>query len=106
MDGVLHAAERFERQVASARLGITFERAVMGFIRLLASVPDPRSSPLTTDEMLSLRAVAERVVEQIESRLDGHRDRTSVKHELAGAVYRIRRETEAIDLWHRQRRSA
>ena len=95
MQHIVTSAGRIEQRLRSAWFGTTFHRAVVDFTHLLETVhrQDGRNS---SGDIEALGAVADHVVELIETRLDRHHDRQSVRRDLAGAVYAIRREVERI----------
>jgi hypothetical protein len=98
---IVKAAQTLAAGVGFAHWGHTFEHAVMAFARYLGTVPDCTPTELTTSDIEELQHLAEGVIEVIEARLEMGRDRKSVQRDLAGAVYRIRRELEQIELWRR-----
>lgn len=78
-----------------------FEKAVRGFVQLLATVPDHPAREFSGEQIEVLRTLAESVIDRIEERISVDDDPASVQMELAGAVYEIRRRLENIDQWRR-----
>ena len=88
--------------VFDTKLGRQFHRAVREFVHVLRTVPEYGSAELSRGSIQVLQHLAERVVEQIERRLESSEDRSSLQQELATAVHDIRSALEEIDHWQRQ----
>ena len=97
MQHIITSAEHIDGRLRSARLGFTFDRTVNQFTHLLQTVHDGDGRTNRVD-LEALGAIAERVIQLIETRLDRCHDRQSVQRHLAAAVYTIRREVERIQL--------
>jgi hypothetical protein len=88
--------------VFDAKLGRQFQRAVREFVHVLRTVAGYGPGEISGGSIQVLRHLAERVIEQIERRLESSEDRPSLQQELATAVYDIRSALEEIDRWQRQ----
>ena len=88
--------------VFDAKLGRQFQRAVREFVHVLRTVAGYGPAEISGGAIQVLRHLAERVIEQIERRLESSEDRPSLQQELATAVYDIRSALEEIDHWQRQ----
>jgi len=88
--------------VFDTKLGRQFHRAVREFVHVLRTVSDCGPAEISGGAIQVLRHLAERVIEQIEHRLESSTDRPSLQQELATAVYDIRSALEEIDQWQRQ----
>lgn len=100
-DGLVATAQTLVEEIATAEGARSFDHRVIEFTRLLAGVPDSSRSEITTADLDTLRELAERVIQAIESRLEVHNDRQAVQSDLADAVYRIRHGLEEMDRWRR-----
>ena len=106
MQPTVATAQKLVEEIATAEGGRSFDHRVIEFTRLLATVPDSSPSEITTADLDILRELAERVIREIESRLEVHDDRQAVQSDLAEAVYRIRGGLEEMDRWRRHFLSA
>ena len=88
--------------VFDAKLGRQFHRAVREFVQELRTVPDCGPAEISGGAIQVLRHLAERVIEQIERRLESGEDRRSLQQELATAVYDVRSALEEIHHSQRQ----
>ncbi len=78
-----------------------FEKAVEGFARLLATVPDFPPAAFSDNAVGSLQELSEQVIAHIEERVNTKQDSASVQRDIVEAVYEIRRMLEDIDRWRR-----
>jgi len=101
MHPVISAARTLADHINASDTGSSFDRAVDDFAGVLETVSHSGLIGFTAADRDALATLAERVIDRIEDRLETHRDRGSIRQDLAGAIYRIRRELEAIDLWVR-----
>ena len=101
MHAATSAARTIAERIASADTGSALDRAVAEFADVLRGVPNQGVAEFTPADHEALKALAERVIDRIEDRLAAHHDRASIQQDLAGAIYRIRRELEEIDRWQR-----
>jgi hypothetical protein len=99
MQTTVAAAHKLVEEVAAARGGRSIDHAVIEFTRLLATVPDSSASGMTSADLDRIGELAERVIHEIEGRLDGHNDPQAIQIDLAKAVYEIRVALEAIHRW-------
>ena len=87
--------------VFKTQIGRQFHHAVREFVHVLRTVPDCGPAEISGGGIQVLRHLAERVIEQIERRLESGEDRPSLQQELATAVYDIRSALEEVDRWQR-----
>ena len=102
-DPVADAAE-FAETVLTASHSHAFEKAVHGFVQVLATVPDYPPAMISDDAVRALLALSEQVIEQIEQRIITQQDGASGQRDIVEAVYEIRRVLEDIDRWRRHYR--
>ena len=98
---VIARAVELAEAVATTKHSHAFEKAVKGFVQVLARVPDYSPAALSDDALGSLLSLSERVIAQIEQRINTQQDRASVQQDIVEAVYDIRRALEDIDRWRR-----
>ena len=98
---MVETAQKLVETIAAAEGGRGFDRAVIEFTRLLDTVPDSGPSELTAADIEQLRVLSERVIEQIEVRLEFREDRKAIQSDLAEAIYKIRSGLEEMDRWRR-----
>ena len=99
-DAVAKAVELVET-IRTTKHSHTFEKAVEGFVRVLAAVPDYSAAAFSDDAVGVLLSLSEQVIEQ---RIDTQQDRESVQQDIVESVYDIRRALEDIDRWRRHSR--
>ena len=83
------------------RHGRPFLMAVRAFVTALRRVPDGASTEYSREQLAAFRDLAERVVAEIEDRLEDADDSPRAERELAGAIYAIRRALEDVHRWER-----
>jgi hypothetical protein len=83
------------------RHGRPFISAVRTFVTALQRVPDAGPSEYSHDQLATIRDLGERVVTEIDDRLDDADDSPRLQREMARAVYTIRRTLEEIHWWER-----
>ena len=98
-------ATELAETIRTTKHGHAFEKAVEGFVRVLATVPDCSPAVFSDDAVGLLLGVSEQVIAQIEQRIDTQQDSASVQQDIVEAVYEIRRVLEDIDLGRRHYRS-
>ena len=98
---VMAKAVEFAETIRTTRHGHAFEKAVEGFVRLLATVPDFPPAAFSDDAVGSLQSLSEQVIARIEQRVDTQQDSASVQQDIVESVYDIRRALEDIDRWRR-----
>ena len=101
---VMAKAVEFSETIRTTKHGHAFEKAVKGFVQVLARVPDYSPAAFSDDAVGSLQDLSEQVFAQIEERINTHQDRASVQQDIVEAVYDIRRALENIDRWRRHSR--
>lgn len=101
MNAMVARVEALAGEIAGTRHGRSFGHAVDQFVELLGSVPDLGPGELAATDIARLRDLAEGVIQLIELRLESDDDRQSRQRNLAGGVYKIRRQLEQIELWRR-----
>jgi len=77
------------------------QRAITNFIAGLRTIPDGPHDQASSDQIVALQSLAERVIERIEDRLSEASDRAGVQLGLAESVYSIRRSLEEVEYWRR-----
>ena len=92
---VERAAQLAER-VPAAHSRRAFLVALADFERMLTATLDYPAGCFTIDDLEALRALADAVVEQIETRVDTRADGPAVERQLVDGIYRIRSEVEAM----------
>jgi hypothetical protein len=101
MDTIVERAHKLGEAIGAAERGRTFDHKVIEFTRLLGTIPDLAAREVTLDDIDALRRLSERVIEQIELRLEFRDDRQAIQRDLADAIYRIRSGLEEMDRWSR-----
>ncbi|OFW18033.1 MAG: hypothetical protein A3H97_04065 [Acidobacteria bacterium RIFCSPLOWO2_02_FULL_65_29] len=101
MNAIVAKVEAIAGEIAGTRHGRSFGHAVDQFIEVLGSVPDRGPGDLSAADIARLRDLAEGVIQLIELRLESDDDRQSRQRDLAGGVYKIRKQIEQIELWRR-----
>jgi hypothetical protein len=99
--GVILAIRQSAEAALANRHGRSFIKAVRAFVAGLGLLPDAAPTECSRDTLMNIRDLANRVVDEIEDRLEDDDDSLATQRELAGAIYRIRRTLEEIDLWER-----
>jgi hypothetical protein len=83
------------------RHGRPFIRSIRAFVAALKRVPDGGPSDYQHEQLVAIRDLGERVIAEIEDRLEDADDRPQIQRELAEAIYSIRRAVENIYRWER-----
>ena len=102
---VIAKATEFAETARTTKHSHAFEKAVEGFARLLATVPDFPPAAFSDNAVGSLQELSEQVIAHIEERVNTKQDSASVQRDIVEAVYEIRRVLENIDRWRRHNRS-
>ena len=103
---VMAKVAEFAETIRTTKHRHAFEKAVKGFVRLLATVPDAPPETFSDDAVRSLLSMSEQVIAQIEQRVSTQQDSASVQRDIVEGVYEIRRALEDIDRWRRHFRGA
>lgn len=82
--------------VPQARSRRAFLAAVADFEAVLKATVDYPRGRFALEDLEELRALADAVVEHIETRVEARADRAAVTRSLVASIYRIRSEVEAI----------
>lgn len=80
--------------LAAAKPRRTFLTAVADFERMLTMTLEYPRTCFSREDFEALRAIADTVVERIETRVGAHGDRPAVERNLVAAIYRIRLDIE------------
>ena len=78
-----------------------FQHALAEFVAIIRSVPDYPPAAVSLDEMHSLTAAAQSVIDDIEHRVIAADDSVGVQVTLVETVYAIRGGLEEMDRWQR-----
>ena len=101
---VMAKAVDLAETIRTAKHSHAFEKAVEGFVRVLATVPDFAPAAFSDDAVGSLQDLSEQVIAEIEQRVSTQHDSASVQQNIVEAVYDIRRALEDIDRRRRHSR--
>ena len=83
------------------RHGRPFLNAVRTFVTALQRIPEGAATEYSHEQLAVVRDLAERVIAEIEDRLEDADDQPHVELELASAIYAIRRTLEDVHHWQR-----
>jgi hypothetical protein len=86
------------------RHGRPFIKSVRTFVSALKAIPDTGPSEYTHENLGRIRDLAERVIAEIDDRLEDADDPPRVQQELATTVYTIRKALEEVNRWERHYR--
>ena len=89
-------AAHFAGRLPAAHSRKAFLAVLSDFERMLTVTLDYPRGCFSHEDLEALRALADRVVEHIEARVETHVDRAAVERRLVTAIYRIREEVEAM----------
>jgi hypothetical protein len=81
------------------RHGRPFLSSIRSFVTALRRVPDAGPSEYSHEQLATIRDLAERVVAEIEDRLEDDDDHPPIQRELARTIYAIRRTLEEMHRW-------
>lgn len=98
---VLKAASTAAQGLAGNMSSRSFRKLAREFVDALARVPDYPAAEFSPLEIEQLSTTAEHVIAAIERRLDDEDDASSIKQDLAEAIYDVRRNLEEISRWRR-----
>ena len=98
---IIAKAVELSETIGEANHRHALQHAVRDFMDLLTVVPDYPATEFSSDEIGTLRTLAEGVIARIEQRVSTHDDSATAQLELVGAVYEIRKRLEQIDQWRR-----
>lgn len=87
--------------VAAANRARTFESALEEFVFSLQTVPDYPAAEISDEGFARLNALSERVIADIEHRLDGTALDEARRARFAESVYDIRRAIEDAFTWRK-----
>jgi hypothetical protein len=79
------------------RHGRPFIKSVRTFVSALKQIPDAGPSDYSHQRLARIRDLAERVITEIDDRLEDADDSPRIQQELATTVYTIRRTLEEIN---------
>jgi len=102
---VIAKATELAETIRTTKHGHAFEKAVDGFVRVLATVPDFPPAAFSDHAVRSLQDLSEQVIAHIEERVNTKQDSASMQQDIVEAVYEIRRVLEDIDRGRRHNRS-
>jgi chorismate mutase len=71
------------------------------FVAALSRIPDYPAGTFSSVEIAQVSSTCERVITQIEQRIEAGDDPSGVKQQLAEAIYDVRREMEEVARWGR-----